>query len=109
MLNALYYLATFFTHTAFFIFFKLSDDGVVECGDRWFSKITTGIRVNAQQICIDHGYKGTITEYGGNIGVQCKHSSDGEGGSLTDFGYTVSWKCEFEGKLYVLGLAEYNF
>ena len=83
----------FFTNVACFIFFKFSDDGVVVCGDGWFSKITRFIKVNAQQICIDYGYQDKITKYGGNDGVQCKHTS-GREGDLSDFGYTVSWKCE---------------
>ena len=94
----------------FYFIFTLWDGGVVECGDGWFSKITSGIRVNALQICIDHGYKGTITKYGGNSGIQCQHSTSGGGGALTDFGYTVSWKCEFEeGKLYVPEQLNYRY
>ena len=101
ILRKLYYNAyqNIFTNMKCFILSATLDGGVVECGDRWFSKIAPGIRVNAVQICIDNGYTGTITQYGGNYGVQCKHSSSGGGGSLTDFGITVSWRCEFrEGK-----------
>merc|ERR1719340_526865 len=63
------------------------------CGGGWYSK-TSGSRVNAVQTCKDQGYFGTISQWGGNSGVQCRHTNDRNGGSLTDFGHTVSWKCE---------------
>ena len=71
---------------------------VTDCGDDWFSKITDP-NVNAIEICLGLGYSGTITEYGGNRGIQCKHSNTKSGGSLDNFGRTVSWKCA--GKSYV--------
>ena len=58
------------SHISDHIYAAEDDGAVVQCGNRWFSKITSGT-VNAQQICIDHGYEGRITEYGGNGGVQC--------------------------------------
>ena len=66
-------------------------DGVVSCGDGWFSKITKG-HVDALAICAGEGYLGPITEYGINHGIQCKQADD-KSGNLNDFGETVSWKC----------------
>ena len=66
--------------------------GVVSCGDGWYSKITVG-KVNAASICTDLGYVGTITEYGSNSGVQCQEVTNGHGGSLNNFGSSVSWRC----------------
>ena len=66
--------------------------------ESWFSKITDGF-VNAEQICVDQGYNGTIGEYGSNSGVQCKYPGNliGKpnfaGGSLRRFGENVIWKC----------------
>ena len=64
-----------------------------ECvGENWFSKINNG-DINAPDICKDWGYIGTVTQYGGNFGDQCRkpvQSSD----SPTSLGHTVSWKCE---------------
>jgi len=81
-------------------------DGVYDCGkssshfgcnpcvgESWFSK-KTSTYVNAVQICKDQGYSGVIHEYGGSSGVVCKYTNDKNGGSLTNFGQTVSWKCD---------------
>ena len=62
-------------------------------GNQWYSKDTTG-KVNAVEICKSQGYSGVIIEYGGNSGYNCKYANNKGGGSLTDFGSTVSWKCE---------------
>ena len=69
------------------------------CGGKgWYSKITFS-RVDAIQVCLDQGYSGTINEYGGNSGKQCKYSNSQDGGDLHYFGYRVSWKCE--GNVYM--------
>jgi len=62
-------------------------------GNQWYSKDTNGF-VNAVEICKSQGYSGVIREYGGTRGINCKYSNDKKGGSLTEFGHTVSWKCE---------------
>ena len=77
--------------------------GVEICGDRWYSKITSGY-VNAKQICIDQGYNGEITKYGGNRGKQCTllFGDYWDDGDLTNLGMQVSWRCEFQdGMSYV--------
>ena len=73
-------------------FFTDLPAGVVSCWDGWYSKTTTG-SVNAISICTSQGYTGTITEYGGNGGFLCKQATNGDGGSLNNFGDTVSWRC----------------
>ena len=72
--------------------------GALCVGDGWFSKINSG-NVNAQQICIDQGYDGTIVEYGTNNEQLCKYpgntygSPDLSGGTLQALGFSVSWRC----------------
>ena len=36
---------------------------------------------------------GKISQYGANEGIQCEKATDRRGGTLTDFGNTVSWRC----------------
>ena len=78
-------------------------------GDKWFSKVTKTGYVNAHQICVDKGYDGVGSEYGGNHGVQCKYPGKrfgkpnfgGKFPNITDFtkfGQSVSWKCGESGK-----------
>merc|ERR1712241_1664765 len=59
-----------------------------------------GDRVNANEICRSQGFPGQIADdYGGNWGSTCRYpgtqkgSPNKAGGSLTSFGYTVSWRC----------------
>lgn len=74
-------------------------------GEGWFSKDNnsgTNARVNAVQICRDQGFEGVEAGiYGGNWGDQCRfpgtnNSPNKAGGQLTQFGFTVTWKCEGE-------------
>ena len=80
--------------------------GTLCVGDGWFSKTNNG-NVNANQICIDQGYDGTIIEYGGNNATQCKYpgntygSPNLSGGTLEFFGHWVSWSC-LSGNIYLL-------
>ena len=69
-------------------------------GRSWFSKTDTS-RVNAVQICKDHGYSGEILKYSANLGVNCNYEVKyaRQDGNLTDLGYRVVWKCE--GNKYV--------
>lgn len=94
-------------------------EGVVDCGnydgsectgegpgcvgEGWFSKVNRvepNLRVNAARICLDMGFDGwSDEEYGGNWGKLCRYpgevigSANKVGGSITQLGYTVSWKC----------------
>lgn len=78
--------------------------GVGCVGRRWFSKVsreeTEMQRINAMIVCKENGYDGTVLEYGGNWGNQCRHpgnnreSTNKAGGSLDQLGFTVSWRCE---------------
>ena len=75
-------------------------------GSDWFSKITARINnldtttnVDANQICMEQGYDGTINHYGGNWGVQCGRKLGAVASErLADLGDTVAWKCEMKGK-----------
>ena len=73
--------------------FDIDNDCV---GRSWFSK-TDRSRVNAVQICKDHGYSGEILDYSSNLGVNCNYEvkyARHHGMDLTDFGMQVVWKCE---------------
>ena len=56
---------------------------------------------------------GKISQYGANEGIQCEKATDRRGGTLTDFGNTVSWRCT-NGKyaqrisFVMIDLKEYN-
>ena len=99
------YICITYTYSYFYSAVPLPA-GVYDCGDTashfecspcvgasWYSKESYG-RVNAVQICIDQGYSGEILTYGGNYGTVCRYADGQEGGELTNYGQTVSWKCE---------------
>lgn len=72
-------------------------------GEGWFSKTNSNepnLRVNALQICLDMGFEGVDSEeFGGNWRKQCRYpgnvigQANKVGGDMTEFGFTVSWKC----------------
>lgn len=74
-------------------------------GSGWFSKDNTVNpfqRVNADAVCKAEGYAegADVVMFGGNWGHQCRHPGstvnqyNKAGGSLTNLGYTVTWKCK---------------